>query len=62
MGNKIITNLKIKKLFRAKEEFHKKLARLPFEEKIAIVVRLQRVSSDIKTSQKKKIWKVTKVT
>lgn len=35
-------------LFEKKKEFHRKQARLPFEEKIRILIRLQRIASSIK--------------
>ncbi|MBI4547975.1 MAG: hypothetical protein HY707_08345 [Ignavibacteriae bacterium] len=43
--NKIITR---KKLFEDKEKFHKDQAKLPFEEKIRILVKLQEMASSIK--------------
>jgi len=52
--NKIITR---KKLFEDKENFHKEQARLPFEEKIRILVKLQEIASQIKKSDRT-IWKV----
>jgi len=52
--NKIITR---KKLFEDKENFHKEQARLPFEEKIRILVKLQEIASQIKRSDKT-VWKV----
>lgn len=52
--NKIITR---KQLFEDKENFHKKQARLPFEEKIRILVKLQEIASQIKKSDRT-IWKV----
>jgi hypothetical protein len=37
-----------RKLFESKADFHKEQARLPFEEKIKILVRLQKIASAIK--------------
>ncbi len=51
--NKIITR---RKLFESKADFHKEQARLPFGEKIKILVRLQKMASAIKKG--KTIWKV----
>jgi len=43
--DKIITR---KKLFDDKEKFHKEQARLPFEEKIKILITLQKIANSIK--------------
>lgn len=51
--NKIITR---KKLFEDKENFHKEQARLPFEEKIRILIKLQEIASRIKGGNRI-IWK-----
>ena len=61
MENKNFSNKKIDDLFKAKEEFHKKLARLPFEEKIRILVKLQKIANNIKSSSRKKhnVWKIS---
>lgn len=37
-----------KELFKEKERFHKEMARLPFEEKIKILSRLQKIAKAIK--------------
>jgi hypothetical protein len=60
MENKEVQRQEIKDLFKAKELFHKKLAKIPFEEKIKILVRLQEIANNIQTSSKKKqrIWKI----
>jgi len=60
MENKELQRQEIKDLFKAKELFHKELARLPFEEKIKILVHLQKIANGIQTSSKKKkmIWKI----
>ena len=49
------------KIFKAKRQFHKKLAKIPFEEKIGIIVNLQRIANDIRVSaggQPRKVWKI----
>lgn len=52
---------KIEDLFREKELFHKELAKLSFEEKMKILVRLQKIANTIQPSLKKKkmIWKIS---
>ena len=50
-GNRIITR---RELFEKKEEFHREQAKLPFEEKIKILTRLQKIANTIHTSSKKK--------
>jgi hypothetical protein len=52
--NKIITR---SKLYKNKTRFHKEQARLPFEEKIEILVKLQTLASGIKGNDKI-IWKI----
>lgn len=48
-----------KELFKRKEKFHKEQAKLPFEEKIQILVKLQEIASWIKEdSEKTMIWKI----
>ncbi len=47
----------MKKLYEDKAKFHKEQARLPFEEKIKILVRLQQIASRIKGNDKI-IWQV----
>ncbi len=61
MENKEVQRQEIKGLFKAKELFHKELAKLPFEEKIKILVQLQKIANGIQTSSKKKkmIWKIS---
>lgn len=48
-------------LFKKKEDFHKEQAKLPFEEKIKILVNLQKIANSIKRSKKKQemIWKMS---
>jgi len=47
-----------KAIFKAKAERRQKLARLPFEEKIRIVVRLQRIAAAIRKDHKFKVWRL----
>jgi hypothetical protein len=57
-GNRIITR---KELFERKERFHKEQAKLPFEEKIRILVRLQEIAQRIHKSTsavKLGVWKI----
>lgn len=55
MGNdKIITR---KKLFEDKVDFHKEQAKISFEEKIKILVKLQKIAGRIKGDDKI-IWKI----
>jgi hypothetical protein len=53
--NKIITR---RELFISKERFHKDRAKIPFEEKIAALVTLQKISSLIKPDRGITVWKV----
>jgi len=48
----------IKKLFRAKKSFHQELARMPFDEKIKILVNLQKIAQNIPGFSKNKqiVW------
>jgi hypothetical protein len=41
---------KIKKIFKTKDRYHKSLAKLPFEQKLKILVKLQQLANDIKLS------------
>jgi len=45
-------------IFRAKADRRRELARLPFEEKIRIVVRLQKIAADIRKARKPLVWKI----
>lgn len=57
-GGKIITR---KELFEKKEKFHKEQAKLPFEEKIKILIRLQEIAQSIHKSTargKSGVWKI----
>ncbi|MBU1261499.1 hypothetical protein KKG61_09310 [bacterium] len=49
--NRIISR---KELFSQKEKFHKEQAKLPFEEKIKILVKLQEISSYVKEKTEEK--------
>ena len=54
--NRAITR---KELFERKEQFHQEQAKLPFEEKIKILINLQKIASGIKgKSDNKMIWKI----
>lgn len=57
-SNKIITR---DELFRRKEKFHKEQALLPFEEKIKILVQLQKLANSVKKFSRTKrfIWKIS---
>jgi len=45
-----------KELFEEKELFHKQRAKLPFEQKIRMLVRLQEIADGIK--KKRRAWKI----
>lgn len=52
--NRVITR---EKLFEHKEKFHKEQAKLPFEEKINILIKLQEIAFSIKIdSTEKVVW------
>jgi len=48
MDNKKLYTKEIEDLFKAKESFHRELAKMPFEEKIRILVRLQKIANGIR--------------
>jgi hypothetical protein len=52
----------IQEIFKAKERFHKERARLPIEEKIKILVKLQEMAIAVPTKSKEKrfkmVWKI----
>lgn len=48
--------VKKSQIYKKKIEFHKKMAKLPFEEKIKILVKLQEIASKIRKN--KIIWKI----
>ena len=50
---KLITR---QKLFKNKEKFHKEQAKLPFEEKIRMLVKLQEIAVRIKGDSEGAIW------
>lgn len=52
--NRVISR---KDLFSAKKKFHNEEAKLPFKEKIKILVKLQEISSCVK-GKDKMIWKI----
>lgn len=59
MASKINYNRLVEDLFKAKEYFHKSLAKLPFERKIEILVRLQKIAQGFNRSiSKKRVWKL----
>ena len=54
-------NLKqtIQRIFKAKEKFHKEMAKLPIEQKIKILIELQKIGINAnKKFRNKKIWKI----
>lgn len=48
-----LSKMTVEDLFRAKEERRKRLARLPFEEKIEIVKKLQSVSRSLRSTRER---------
>ncbi len=58
-GKRIITR---EDLFKAKERFHKEQAKLPFEEKIRIVVELQKIANNIRKPSERPgiVWDIDK--
>lgn len=56
-NKKVITR---KRLFEAKERFHKEQAKLSFEEKLKKLIMLQRIARDIKkeTGKRRSIWMI----
>ena len=59
-----MVNKEINRLFKAKISFHKELAKISFEEKIEILVRLQKMANGIqvfsakKRKRRQKIWEI----
>ncbi|MGB7297180.1 MAG: hypothetical protein WBC70_16485 [Candidatus Aminicenantales bacterium] len=45
-------------IFRAKDKRRRALARLPFEEKIRIVVRLQDIAASIRKNRRRRVWRL----
>jgi hypothetical protein len=51
----------IENIFRGKELFHKEQAKIPFEDKIKILARLQKLANEIRAGRghkRKLVWKV----
>jgi hypothetical protein len=46
------------KIFRNKADRRQSLAALPFEEKIRILVRLQRIAQEIKKDRRRPVWPI----
>ena len=44
--------------FRENEKFHEGRARLPFEEKVKILVELQKIAAGIRPEKKKSVWRI----
>ena len=53
MKSKYPTSTEMEKIFMAKDRFHKEQAKLPFEEKIKILVKLQQIAYDVSMLKKK---------
>jgi hypothetical protein len=45
-------------VFRKKRERRRQLARLPFEKKIEIVVKLQKIASTIRKNRRRIVWPI----
>ena len=61
MKNKTEHEYKIENIFKAKELFHKKQAKIAFEEKIKILTKLQKIANEIgiyRGQKKRTVWKV----
>ncbi|MBI5788039.1 MAG: hypothetical protein HZA78_04190 [Candidatus Schekmanbacteria bacterium] len=58
MRNKTVNTSEVEKLFMGKALFHKERAKLPFEKKIEVLVKLQQLASEIKSTGAKKAGKV----
>jgi hypothetical protein len=62
VGDKEALRRKMEDIFREKRLFHKERARLPFEEKIKILVQLQQLANDIPRNSKSKefrrVWEI----
>lgn len=44
--------------FRENEKFHEDRAKLPFEEKVKILVELQKIAAGIRPEKKKLVWRI----
>lgn len=49
----------IERVFRGKEDRRKRLAALPFEEKVGILVQLQLIAREIKKNPGLPVWRIT---
>ena len=61
MANKPRMPKEVERLFRAKEKRRAALAKLPIEEKIRIVVDLQKMANDIRAAtgrRKRRVWEL----
>jgi hypothetical protein len=62
VGDKEALRRKMEDIFREKRLFHKERARLPFEEKIKILVQLQQLANDIprnfKSKEFRRVWEI----
>ncbi|MCL5276204.1 MAG: hypothetical protein M1517_00225 [Deltaproteobacteria bacterium] len=61
MRNKTKHEYKIENIFKAKELFHKKQAKITFEKKLKILTRLQKIANEIgryNGHKKRMVWKV----
>jgi len=62
MENKRQIGRLVKKLFLAKQQRRRKLARLPIEEKMRILIALQRMENDIRATlgrSRRRPWNIT---
>lgn len=48
-----------KKIFKAKEAFHKARAKLSIEEKIDILIEMQKLANNIPGQKKRHVWKLS---
>lgn len=53
-------NKEVQKIFEAKKEFHRKQSELPVEEKIKILVKLQKIGkkANPEMTKDKRVWKI----
>ena len=56
MPKRINKDIARERLFKDNEKFHLEQAKLPFEEKIRILVKLQKIAAHVKGKNKKMIW------
>ena len=59
MGNKNLCREEIEKLFKAKDLFHRELSKMSFDEKIKILVQLQKIADGVRPSLKRnqRVWR-----